>query len=750
MTDALLTWACSYLLHSSLLIGGLWAAERAGWLSRLATSTQETLWRLALLGGLVSASLPLLPAPPVYEPVADVAVQVSNVMPAAVRTDVRPAEETLAVPSQPSAQIGALPVAAPIALKAHDFALGFVALWLAGALAFGVALALQWAWLRRAVRRLPEVADARWQALALQQANDARVPLPALRHARPGWASPLLAPGRVLCLPAWCLELPDDEARAVLGHELAHLRRRDPAWRLLAAVVKALLWPQALNRIAAQRLDLLAELACDAAAAQPSGQRLALAQSLLRCAEALKAHAGGHGPALACGAASAGSPLFARVRRLLKPEGDAPRERRAVRWGLVAAMLALLVAFPAVVVSHTSARELLDRIGLDGVIEPGFMHGTRMTSRYPGGSFSVMLDGQVTFNEAEDDVQTLTGRLLVREREGGLTREMELTSMGEGRIARVYRVGREKQPLDAAASKWWAQASRRMAENLTDPLARAQKLFAKGGMAAVLADLDTPREDFARRQRLEAVIKLGQPLDAAAQDRLIAGASKVGGGFDRREALSAIARLQLADAQQLAWLKAAGSIDGDFDRREALGVLAPRLSTAPNVVEAWQQAATGIGGDFDLRSTIEAQVAATPQPEVLRSALQAAGKISGDFDKREALSAVARRLRGDEAELVQAYTQVAAGIHGGFERREALNALLDHAALSPVGLEQVIVAAEGMDAGFERLQVLLRVADKAAQAKPVPAGLAERVRRAGRGMGDFERGQLEKALDPLG
>jgi hypothetical protein len=62
MTDVLLTWLCSYLLHSSLLIGALWVAERAGWLVRLATSTQEALWRLALLGGLVSASLPLLPA----------------------------------------------------------------------------------------------------------------------------------------------------------------------------------------------------------------------------------------------------------------------------------------------------------------------------------------------------------------------------------------------------------------------------------------------------------------------------------------------------------------------------------------------------------------------------------------------------------------------------------------------------------------------------------------------------------------
>jgi hypothetical protein len=54
MTDGLLTWLCSYLLHSSLLIAGLWAAERARLLARLATSTQETLWRLALLGGLVS------------------------------------------------------------------------------------------------------------------------------------------------------------------------------------------------------------------------------------------------------------------------------------------------------------------------------------------------------------------------------------------------------------------------------------------------------------------------------------------------------------------------------------------------------------------------------------------------------------------------------------------------------------------------------------------------------------------------
>jgi len=749
MTDVLLTWLCSYLLHSSLLIAGLWAAERAGWLARLATATQETLWRLALLGGLVSASLPLLPAIPVQAP-ADEARPVV-VAQAAAPVAALPAVVDLPAAASPSAQLGTLRVTTGLAPTAHDLAIGFVAVWLLGAALMLAGLGLQWAWLRRAVRRLPVLADPRWQALAARLAAELRLPLPALRHARPGWASPLLAPGRVLCLPAWCLDLPDDEARAVLGHELAHLRRRDPAWRLLAAVMKALLWPQALNRLAVQRLDLLAELACDAAAAAPSGQRLALAQSLLRCAEALKAHGGGHGPALACGAASAGSPLFARVRRLLKSDGDVPRERRSVRWGLVAVILAGLVALPAVVVSHTDARGLLERVGLDGIADRDFLGGgTRIISRYPGGSFSVKLSGQVVFNDAEDDVQTLTGTLTVREREGGLTREMALKSMGEGRIARDYRVGNESRPIDDAARQWWARAVPRMAEHLTDPLVRAKRLFERGGVDAVLADMERAVDDFPRRHRVEALLRLGQPLPAAAQDRLIAVAARMGSGFERRQVLQAVAGLTLAEPQQLAWLKAAGGVDSDFERREALATFAPRLLPTPEVLMAWSEAMGHIGSDFELRTAIEAQVGSQPQPAVLNAAVQAASRIQSDFEKREALSAIARRLQGDEAALVEAYARTAGGIGSGFERREALNLLLDRPKLGAAGLERVLTSAEGMESGFERLQVLLRVAERLGQVKPVDAALVERLRRAGRGLGEHERGQIENALDKLG
>ncbi|RZL33651.1 MAG: hypothetical protein EOP35_17390 [Rubrivivax sp.] len=289
-----------------------------------------------------------------------------------------------------------------------------------------------------------------------------------------------------------------------------------------------------------------------------------------------------------------------------------------------------------------------------------------------------------------------------------------------------------------------------MAEQLGDPLVRARKLLDRGGLDAVLADVERPGEDFVRSRRIQGALRLDPAWPAAAQDRLIAAAAGLHGAFERREVLGKIAALPLAEVQQLAWLKAAGGIDGDFDRREALGALAPRLLDSPAVLAAWSEALGHIDGDFELRTAIDAQVTARPKPAVLAAALQAASRIQGDFEKREALGAVVRRMQGDEAALVEAYARTASGISGGFERREALNQLLDRPKLGAEGVERVLASAESMEAGFERLQVLLRVAERLGQAKPADAALIDRLRRAGRGLGEHERGQLENALDRIG
>src|SRR6218665_3870489 len=53
----LVSWLLSYLLHSSVLLGLAAGAERLGLLRRLPHAALEILWRGALFGGLLTASL---------------------------------------------------------------------------------------------------------------------------------------------------------------------------------------------------------------------------------------------------------------------------------------------------------------------------------------------------------------------------------------------------------------------------------------------------------------------------------------------------------------------------------------------------------------------------------------------------------------------------------------------------------------------------------------------------------------------
>lgn len=68
----------------------------------------------------------------------------------------------------------------------------------------------------------------------------------------------------ILVPPGWS-SLPRDRRDMVLAHETAHHQRRDPLWRLLAALACALHWFNPLVWWLARRHALQAELACDAA-----------------------------------------------------------------------------------------------------------------------------------------------------------------------------------------------------------------------------------------------------------------------------------------------------------------------------------------------------------------------------------------------------------------------------------------------------------------------------------------------------
>jgi hypothetical protein len=145
-------------------------------------------------------------------------------------------------------------------------------------------------------------------------------------------------------------ELPDDELRALLAHEAAHVVRRDAVWLMIAAAVRALAWWQPLNLVAAARLRLAMELCCDERAAVEPRERAALARCLIKVAEWNVRPLSDDGAVLAT-MASRGSALRQRLESLLD---DAPRGRRAVGPWLAVTTVALPVVCLAPVVTIAS------------------------------------------------------------------------------------------------------------------------------------------------------------------------------------------------------------------------------------------------------------------------------------------------------------------------------------------------------------------------------------------------------------
>lgn len=226
-------------------------------------------------------------------------------------------------------------------------------LWGAGCLiALCRLLAGAWATrtlLRRSLPALPHI-----QTLAQTIAADAGIRrLPAVRTTN-DLQSPALcrvfAPA--LLLPSAIASRADErELRAILSHELAHLKARDPLWNLLIRLCAILYWPNPLAwRMRIAHLGAC-ELLADAASARSSGGADAYSQILARIALAINGNSRAPGLSMARSAK-----VLHRIRRLPLTLAAAPLKLRTVACAFIAfALIAVAIGSTLVVQAATES-----------------------------------------------------------------------------------------------------------------------------------------------------------------------------------------------------------------------------------------------------------------------------------------------------------------------------------------------------------------------------------------------------------
>lgn len=742
-------------LHATLLLGAVWLLERAGALKH--PGWAELAWRTALFGALLSSSLEFMPLAGDVSPAPRAAMVAPDTTGRASTPGAAVAPRAFAATSATEALLrSASPTPdyvtrpanasrAPTHVAVPDTAaLALLALWLAGLLWGAARLLLQVIAVRRlghAAQRHGANAGANLSRAARSLADELAIAPPTLRlvsHVH----SPMVLPGASVLLPSWSEQLPAAQQRAMLAHELSHLQRRDPAWRIAQRLAALPLFFHPLARHALRRLDALAEDACDARAAQLLGSGRPLAECLATCLSHAGARAGQ--PALAVAMAGETGAVVRRVSNLLENTAMSlrPLSPGLRRTTLVLAIVAI-VALPGLAITTVASEGFGERI-VDRITNGGGKQFT-YTSRRAGVDVKLEIAGDIDFNDGETDVVRLGrgARLELSEKRDGVDHELKVYGK-DGVIQRRYRRDGKDVAFDGEGRQWLARALPALVrESGIHAQARGKRILAKGGPDALLADMALIQADYARSRYL-GVLYANATLDDAQLARSLDLAKSIDSDFELRQALkAALASQALSPAHQARVLGLATQISSDFELAELLIPLAGRLPASGEVDEAWRVALASIGSDFELRRVLEAVLGQRGvSPATVQVALASAQAIGSDFELRNVLERAAKHTRGQPAVLAS-YLARTAELSSDFESRQALSALINAGPVDVAVANAVLDAVDGISSDFEAGEVLRDLA----ASMPADEALMKRYRAAARGLGDFERGQAEKALD---
>jgi len=346
-----LAWLLTYAIHSTVLLSLAWLLVRV---RRWSPGASELLWKSALLGGILTASVQLRLD---VRPAGTVMLQRPTVTaPAAAPAPVdwpeapTPTRDTHVTRVSESSPEQSSPLISMSRSSAVVLAWGIVALVL------GLSYVARRLILVGRLGDRRAVPEGRLLDMLGGLARDAGLRRTPRLTCTSRISSPIALGVGEICVPETALtDLDLEQQRSLLAHELAHLARRDPLWLGLTSMVERVLWIQPLNRVANRQIATSAEFLCDDWAVRRTGSGVPLARCLAQVAEWIQASPLGVPVA---GMAEERSLLVSRVSRLLEGVKPSTRSRRGLTVAAIAVLIAMIVVAPGV--SGKSGSQLLN------------------------------------------------------------------------------------------------------------------------------------------------------------------------------------------------------------------------------------------------------------------------------------------------------------------------------------------------------------------------------------------------------
>ncbi len=555
----------------------------------------------------------------------------------------------------------------------------------------------------------------------------------------------------VLLLPVAAGRWSQNRLEAVILHELAHVRRRDALTQLLAEITRALYWFNPLVWMAARRLYLEREHACDDMVLYAGTRASDYANELLELVRSLRTT---RATAMAAIAMARPSQLKVRVQAVL----DEARSRQALSrvFGGVAALITLLLVLPLAALRPlvTEAQAEVPILSLKGAVEPaaplaqmpaitglqspamrdrlGLMaapaqqescgsSGNRNTShnaddgietiRWSRGrcSGSARIEGNVRFS---DDLRSITsissgGLFRLEEDDGDVERRIDVRPAG-GRLEYRYRVEGRDTEFDAAGRVWLGRALVNLVRN-TGFVAeqRVEGLMQLGGAQAVLDEVRLLQSDYVKSVYLRRLLDRSSLSSAQVKASVELAGREISSDYELARVLIALANKQpINDETRSAFIAAASSIESDYEQRRVLGTALARGELRNQDVTALLASAQNIGSDYE-RATLLLSLADRYKldPAMRQAYLKAASGIGSDYEQRRVYERLMKQGELDSAEMAE-LLNAAATIRSDYEKAQVLSGLAA-GSLNDAALQRAFLnATRSMNSAYEHRRVL--------------------------------------------
>lgn len=356
--------------------------------------------------------------------------------------------------------------------------------------------------------------------------------------------------------------------------------------------------------------------------------------------------------------------------------------------------------------------------------------------------------GKILFNEDETDVTYISpgGFLKFSKKSFGNRRTVELEGEANGVIKRTYREGSKKMPFEPDGRKWMASVLPEIIRTTgIGAEERVKKFYTKGGLTAVLNEIDELPSDYVQSKYYSATLQLDglsnaevrQTLDHAGDelsssyeqskllrnnsDKFSTSEANMAAALKYVEDISSsyeqskiyihfLTKEDLSEANKSLVIKGVQEISSSYEQSKVLTAVLKDDLSAENV-ELVIAEIPNISSSYE-QSKVLVYLAKNQEMEAVDFdvLLKAVASISSSYEQGKTLRAVVESRELDSEQIIQV-TKASGYISSDYEQSKFIQSLINKQDLDKEVIDAILEATDKISSSYEKTKILKMIAE---------------------------------------